>query len=200
MLDGEIPPAELELVTETVATQYNYPWSTQMGDDEVTYRLMSSDDEAAILAFTDDLPEHDLLFLRVDITQPDAVREWIRNIEHGRTRTILAECGGRIAAYGSLHYNDILWTRHIGEIRLMVSTGFRGLGLGRRLAEQVFVAAQEFALHKVTAQMMSTQRDAQDLFHQLGFIPEALLHDWVIDRNGRTHDLILMSREVEDQG
>ncbi len=185
-------------MTETVASPYNYPWSAPVGDDEVTYRLMSAGDEAALLAFTDDLPEHDLLFLRVDITQPEAVQEWLRNIERGRTRTILAECGGRIVAYGSLHYNDILWTRHLGEIRLMVGTSFRGRGLGRVLAEQVFAAAQELALHKVTAQMMSKQREAQDLFHQLGFIPEALLHDWVIDRNGRTHDLILMSREVEE--
>jgi hypothetical protein len=48
-------------------------------------------------------------------------------------------------------------------------------------------------------QMMSTQQDAQTLFHDLGFVPEALLNDWAIDRQGHTHDLIVMSREVDEE-
>ncbi len=47
--------------------------------------------------------------------------------------------------------------------------------------------------------MMSTFHQAQDLFHHLGFIPEAMLHDWVIDGHGRTHDLLMMAREVDGE-
>lgn len=184
------------MVMETAAPRRTYPWTRRVGDFDVTFRLMEAGDEAAMLAFTDSLPEHDLLFLRVDITQPEAVETWLRNIERGRTVTVLAEHEGRVVGYGSLHYNDLLWTRHLGEMRLMVGPGARGKGLGRVLAEQVFALAEGFGLQKVTAQMMSTQHNAQDLFHRLGFIPEALLHDWVIDRKGRTHDLIVMSREI----
>jgi len=185
-------------VTETVTPVRTYPWTCHFGELEVTFRLMTAEDRAAILAFADELPEHDLLFLRVDITRPEAIDEWIRNIERGRTRTVLAEAGGRVVGYCSLHWNDLLWTRHLGEIRVMVGPNFRNRGLGHALAEQVFAFASELGLFKVTAQMMSSQRQAQDLLHRLGFIPEALLHDWVIDRKGRTHDLILMSREVEE--
>ena len=28
--------------------------------------------------------------------------------------------------------------------------------------------------------------------------PDAMLHDWAIDRGGRTHDLIVMSREDDE--
>lgn len=186
------------LVADTVATRYTYPWTTRAGEHEVTFRMMEAGDRAAILAFTDALPKHDLLFLRIDISQPEAVDEWIRNIEDDRTRTVLAECDGRVVGYGSIHYNDITWTRHLCEIRLMMLPAFRSQGIGRKLADQVFAIAEDLGLQKVTAQMMSSQHDAQDLFHQLGFIPEALLHDWVIDLNGRTHDLILMSRDIEE--
>lgn len=185
-------------MTSIGAASYSYPWSQKVGDLDLTYRRMQAGDRGAVLAFTDALSEHDLLFVRIDISQPEGVDEWIRNVERGRTHTILAICDERIVGYGSLHYNDINWTRHLGEIRLMVAPSHRSLGIGRSLADQVFAIAQEIGLLKVTARMMSSQRNAQDLFHRLDFVPEALLHDWVIDRSGRTHDLILMSRELDE--
>ena len=179
------------------AASRSYPWTTQLDELAVTFRLMTAGDAETILDFSRQLAEHDLLFLRIDITRPEGVDGWIRNIEAGRTQTILAETGGRIAGYCSLHRAEILWTRHLGEMRLLVSSEFRGHGIGGELARQIFDIARQTDLHKLTAQMMSTQRDAQNLFHQLGFIPEAMLHDWVIDRNGTMHDLIIMSREVD---
>lgn len=185
-------------MTEIIAPRRRYPWTTHLDEMEVTFRRMTAHDAEAILAFSRSLPEHDLLFLRLDITQAEAVATWIGNIEAGHTQTVLAETGGQLTGYCSLHRSDILWTRHLGEIRLLVASRFRGHGIGGELARQVFAIARGTDVHKLVAQMMSTQRDAQALFYQLGFIPEALLHDWVVDRNGRMHDLIMMSREVDD--
>lgn len=190
-------------MTETAAPIRTYPWTTRLADLEVTCRLMTAADEEAVLAFTRGLPEHDLLFLPVDITQPETVRDWIQHIDQGQTVTVLAEEEpdgeeSRVVGYCSLHRSELLWTRHLGEIRLLVSSNYRGKGVGGELARQIFAIAQGTDLHKLMVQMMSTQRDAQALFHRLDFIPEALLNDWVIDRNGRMHDLIVMSREVVD--
>lgn len=185
-------------MTETACAPHSYPCSLRLGDVEVALRLMMPDDEAKILAFTRSLPEHDLLFLPVDVTQPEAVRSWIENIEAGRTVTVLAEVDGGLVGYGSLHRSKLLWIRHLGEIRILVSSSFRGQGIGGEIARQIFELARTTDLHKLMVQMMSTQRDAQALFHRLGFIPEAMLNDWVIDRAGRMHDLIVMSREVVD--
>ena len=185
-----------------------FPWTTGAGDLEVTFRRMAAADRDRVLAFTRTLPEDSLLFLRSDITQPEVIDLWLRQIESGRTVTILAEASGvrpsgvrpsgRVIGYCSLHRSDILWSRHLGEIRLLVAPEYRGKGVGGLLIRQIFALAQDTDLLKLVANMMSTQRDAQSLFHHLGFIPEAMLHDWAIDRNGRTHDLIIMSREVED--
>lgn len=175
-----------------------YPRNLPIGDLEVTFRLMSAADRDRILAFTQSLPESNLLFLRVDITKPEAIERWIRTIGEGRMVTVLAEESENLIGYCSLHRSDILWTRHLGEIRLFVSPNYRGKGIGGHLVRQVFELAQGTGLLKLVANMMSTQRDAQSLFHHLGFIPEAMLHDWAIDRNLRTHDLIIMSREVEE--
>ena len=184
-------------------TPRTYPWTTRASDLEVTFRLMAAADRDRVLAFTRTLPEESLLFLRSDITRAEVIDLWIRQIESGRTVTVLAETSGvgpsgRVIGYCSLHKSDILWSRHLGEIRLLVAPEYRGKGVGGLLIRQIFAQAKDTDLLKLVANMMSTQRDAQSLFHHLGFIPEAMLHDWAIDRNGRTHDLITMSREVED--
>ena len=185
-------------IVNDLATHITYPWTRALGDLEVTFRYMTAEDRDQVLAFTRALPEEDLLFLRLDITQDSVVDAWIKNIDNGKTVSILAEGGGRLLGYCSLHLSESLWTRHLGEIRLLVAREARGKGLGGELARQIFEQARDRDLMKLMVRMMSSQQDAQTLFHRLGFIPEAMLNDWTIDRNGRTHDLILMSREIDE--
>jgi ribosomal protein S18 acetylase RimI-like enzyme len=84
----------------------------------------------------------------------------------------------------------------VGEIRIQVGSRFRSLGLGRRLAAEVFAIAREAGLRKITAQMTPDQKGAIATFERLGFQPEALLQDYVIDRGGRTRDLMIMGHDV----
>ncbi len=181
-----------------LTTPPTYPTSLRLGDIDLQFRLMDADDRDRMLAFTRSLPERDLLFLRLDITQESVVDFWLSNIKSGKTVSVLAEYDGKLVGYCSLHQSASLWTRHLGEIRLLVNSDHRGKGIGGELARQVFELAKPRGLLKLVVRMMSSQKDAQALFHGLGFIPEALLNDWTIDRNGRTHDLIVMSREIEE--
>lgn len=52
-------------------------------------------------------------------------------MQEGRNTTVLAEEGGKLLGYGSLHHGQTRWTRHLGEIRLLVAPGQRGRGVGR---------------------------------------------------------------------
>ena len=47
------------------------------------------------------------------------------------------------------------------------------------------------------AQMTTDQHGAQAAFRRLGFVPEALLADYVQDRNGLTRDMVIMSFDVD---
>jgi len=51
-------------------------------------------------------------------------------------------------------------------------------------------------LTKIVAQMAREQDGARRMFQRLGFTAEALLADWIQDRDGRPHDLVLMSHDV----
>jgi RimJ/RimL family protein N-acetyltransferase len=173
-----------------------FPREVQVGHGPLTLRLMEPRDRDPILAFARRLPPDDLLFLRLDITTPEGVDEWVRNIQAGRTITLLAESGGTVAGYASLHHNETLWNRHVGEIRVNVSPEYRRQGLGRRLVDEAFAIARDIGLRKITAQMTPDQKGARVTFERLGFRPEALLGDFVVDREGKTRDLLIMAHDI----
>lgn len=173
-----------------------YPWTTTVKNKPITFRLMERKDRENALKFAQDLPEDDLLFLSIDITNPSDLDGWLASIEKNQAVTVLAEADGQFIGYGSLSYNQLRWTRHMGEIRLLVSPNYRGLGLGKLLVNEVFGLAQELGLSKLVAHMASDQKGAIQVFEHLGFKPEALLADQVIDRKDHTHDLIVMSYDV----
>ena len=174
----------------------NYPWSTVIDGKTYHLRLMTAGDKYAMLKFARTLPEDDLLFLAIDITEEEAVEDWIHNLEKGRLHTILVECEGKLVGHGSLIHEEQVWTRHIGGMILLLGTETRGKGLGNILAGELFAHAQEIGLQKVMARMAATQQSAIQVFEKLGFKAEALLTDCVIDRKDKTHALIIMSYDV----
>jgi RimJ/RimL family protein N-acetyltransferase len=163
----------------------------------VILRLMVPGDQAAVLAFARSLPSDDLLFLRTDITEKGALEEWTRNVEKGSTVSVIAEIEGALVGYASLHNDQARWTRRVGEIRVLLGPIHRGAGLGRRLAEEIFNLGRARGIKKMAAMMTPDQTGARAAFEKLGFQVEALLQDWVVDRNGRPRDLLIMSHDVE---
>ena len=183
-------------MTDAPTVRRTYPWTTSVDGVRLTFRLMEPSDRDAILAFARALPNDDLIFLRSDITEAPAVDAWMNYIKTGRTISVVAEADGKIAGYASIHLNDALWTRHVGELRVLVGREQRGIGLGKRLTNEAFAIAKDLGLKKITAQMPTEQRGARQVFERLGFRPEALLADHVMSRDGHTHDLLVMSYDV----
>lgn len=183
-------------MTDAATIRRTYPWTTSVDGVRLTFRLMEPSDRDAILAFARSLPNDDLMFLRSDITEPKTVDAWVSYIKSGRTISVVAEADGKFAGYASIHLNEALWTRHVGELRVLVGRDNRGVGLGKRLTNEAFAIAKDLGLKKITAQMPTDQRGARQVFEHLGFRPEALLADHVMSRDGRTHDLLIMSYDV----
>ena len=175
------------------------PRRTTLSDNsEITLRLLRRVDIEAFLAFTQSLSDHDLLFLRTDITDAGIVADWLDNVEAGRIVTIVAERDGRIFGYGSLHLSNAPWSQHVGELRVLISGAMRGKGLGRALTDAIFAQALDRGIEKMVAQMTIDQKGAIATFEELGFKAEALLRDHVKDRNGEKHDLLVYSHDVHE--
>ena len=99
----------------------SYPWTTTLKDRQITLRLMRPEDRDALMGFAKSLPEDDLLFLAVDITRPEALDQWVHNIKSGLIKTVVAEANGKLIGHGTLSHNALQWTRHLGEIVLLIS-------------------------------------------------------------------------------
>lgn len=191
------------MTTDVQATEIKrvYPREVKLNSGKtLTMRLMSYADIDAVLAFAKGLSTKDLLFLRRDITDRANVEEWVRGIEEGRSVSVLAFEGETMAGYATLHHNEALWTRHVGEIRTNVGSDFRGMRLGSILVEEMFQIAKELGLRKLTANMVADQKAARGAFERIGFTPEALLADHVVDAEGRTHDMLIMSYDIHGFG
>lgn len=175
----------------------DYPKTVTLpGGPQVQIRPMTMADRDAVLGFARALPQEDLLFLRVDLTEPAVVDEWIRNAAAGNSVTLLAVDEGGLIGYATVHRNAAPWTRRVGEIRVNVSPHYRGKGLGRVLAAQIFDVARGLGLAKLVANMTADQHGAQSAFRRLGFVPEAVLADYVEDRRGRLRDLVIMTYDI----
>ena len=181
---------------ETRPAKRSFPFTEKVGDGEVTFRLMTPQDREAFLRFMRAQAVDDQYFLLVDVTSPEGLQQWMHDLENARNITVLAEENGKLLGYSSLHHNQTLWTRHLGEIRLMVAPSQRGRGLGQMLGKEAFAIAHDLGLQRTVVRVSSGQKGARRLFERLGFHMEALLADWVVDRQGRTQDLVLMSYDV----
>lgn len=180
-----------------ISRMRNYPATIDLGGGtKVTLRLMDAGDGAAMLAFARGLPEHDLLFLRRDITEDSEVQAWLHDIERGVSHTVVALNGSTIVGYGTMHRGTLRWDTHVAELRVMVAESMRAKGLGRLLTQEAFAIALTIGIEKVIAQMTLDQKGAIATFEGIGFRPEALLRDQVKDREGNKHDLLVLSHEV----
>ncbi len=173
-----------------------YPKTIQLGSNSIEIRYMTASDGDAVSNFAKRLPPHDLLFLRRDITHKKVLDAWLKEIEGGNLRTLLAFKQNDVVGCGAIFRDELSWSPHVGELRIVVAAEMRGQGLGRELSQECFATGLGLGLKKLVANMTVDQRGAIAVFEGLGFRPEALLRDHVIDRNGVAHDVVVLSHDV----
>jgi predicted GNAT superfamily acetyltransferase len=174
-----------------------YPRTVTVGGVDVELRSMRAGDEAAVLAFARELPTHDLLFLPRDITHPKVLDAWVGEIEGGAMISLLAVRGNDVVGNATIVRDPLSWSPHVGELRVVVARSVRGNGLGRILTEDASSIAIGLGIEKLVAHMTVDQLGAISVFETMGYRAEALLRDHVKDRDGRKHDLVILSHDVE---
>jgi L-amino acid N-acyltransferase YncA len=180
----------------TMQVHRGYPQMLACEGGEVEIRLLTPDDAAQVLAFAQQLSTHDLLFLRRDISQPKVVAAWMEATRHDGLLTVVATRGGELLGCATLVRDPLSWSRHVGELRVIVAASMRGKGIGQKLTHECFAIALEIGLEKLVAVMTLDQRGAIAVFEGLGFQPEALLRAQVKDREGKAHDIVMLSHDV----
>lgn len=182
---------------ETSQISKDYPRVAKgRGGQSIALHRLTEQEIDRVTTFARALEAEDLLFLRADLTNRKVIEAFVIEQEDDSRVTLLAEENGEVIGYGSLVRRRTDWMRHIAEIRVITSNQARGQGLGALMVRELSTVAEKLGITKLVAQMVREQEGARKMFEKQGFTAEALLPDWVIDRNGRTRDLVLMTRDV----
>jgi N-acetylglutamate synthase-like GNAT family acetyltransferase len=176
----------------------SYPRSLSFDGIPVTIRLMTPADGPALSAFVRTLSPRDLLFVRRDISHPKVIAAWLQALDQGNVTSLVACDGEEVVGCTAIVSDPLSWSRHVGDMRVLVSAAWRGCGLGRTLIQECFALGLELGLEKLTVQMTVDQQAAVTVFEELGFRAEAVLHNHVKDHQGNAYDLALLSHDVAE--
>jgi ribosomal protein S18 acetylase RimI-like enzyme len=164
---------------------------------EVTIRRLKMDDLDLLMEFYQALPLEDRKYLKFDVTDRKAVQRRLRRTESGDDIRVVAVHGGLIIASGALELSGEAWSKHQGEIRVIVARPFQQRGLGAIMIRELYFIAVQNNLQTVVAKMMRPQVGAQKIFRRLGFRDDSLMPDFVKDIKGESQDLIVMTCDVK---
>ena len=165
---------------------------------KVTIRNLTIEDLDRLMSFYPSLPEEDLRYLRVDVTNRNIVKQRIEAAESGNIFRIIALKGDGIIADGALELTTEEWRRHQGELRVIVAEEFRRKGVGMIIMRELYFLAIEKKVEKVVAKMMKPQVAARTICKTLGFHEEVLIPDYVKDQTGKSQDLVIMTCDIQE--
>jgi GNAT superfamily N-acetyltransferase len=142
------------------------------------------------------VPEAEQRFFRQDTTISERVEQWCSQLDYRHLLPLLAWNGDRIVADATLEQEPGLWTAHVAKIRLLVHPEFRRRGIGGRLLQELIELASESGLHKLVYECAADQTELMGHLVHCDFISAARLPDFIRDRNGKLHDMVLMVRDL----
>lgn len=144
--------------------------------------------------FFERIDDGDRTFFKEPVTGPETIERWAA--EQDSIRLVALDGEEVIGSVAVIP--GVGWSRHVGEMRLVVDPARRGNGLGQALAHAALVDAIRAGITKVSVEVVAEQVAVINLFQGLGFTAEALLEDHVRDGAGQLKDLIVMSHKALD--
>jgi L-amino acid N-acyltransferase YncA len=161
----------------------------------VVIREMTISDEPRMVEFFQGLPLEDRLFLRNDVSKPEVVHRFVRETED-LVLALVAEHEGRIVASATIERGLYGWTRHVGEVRLVIARTFQRRGLAKNLLRHLVRAAPGAGLEIIKGYVAGGKVGALKALEALGFHKEATLRRHVKDVTGRKRDLLILTNDV----
>jgi len=176
----------------------DYPKEVILKDGTgVTLRLLGPGDETALFDMFKRLSEDELWFLNHDVSDQKLIDEWIKKLDVSSVVSIVAELSGRVVANAALMMKDYGAKSHIGKIRITVDPSFRGGRLGTWMLLDLVNLAMAVGL-RILVMRLVQDRDALVIngVRKLDFVEETVLKDYILDREGNSHNLVIMTKRL----
>ncbi len=137
---------------------------------------------------------------REDLANPEVINQWIRHLDYDRIVPMLAvkQDDGAIIANVRLHRRPADCLRHIAHLRIMVDPAYRQQRIGTWMLLDTIRLAMNMGIEILVAEFVDgVEEAARNAAHKLDFFEQAVLKDYVKDRQGKYRDLIIMTKALQ---
>ena len=166
---------------------------------QVTIRPLQPDDSAALHRFFLRVPEEDRFYLNNDVTASEVIREFTGNISMDVAIPLVAVSGDKIVADSTLHRSRRASRRHVGELRIVVDSEYRGRGLGARLIDELIQLGVDLGVGRLMLELVDRREmPAIQAAKAAGFEQVAVLEGRVRDMYGIMQDLVILEFPLEE--
>ncbi len=176
-----------------------YPKELELRDgSNAIIRIATRADETRLVLFFLSVPEDQRDFVHYDLADAENLEGWWGGPNWEEAFPLVAEVGGQVVAVALLKGYRASWCNHVGESWMIVHENSRGLGLGRIMASETYGLAGELGIEKLRCEVRADGLGAIKILKQLGYVHEGILGDYIKDSSGQTHDVALMSCNIQD--
>lgn len=176
----------------------DYPKEAILKDGTgVSLRPLRQGDEDLLVEMFNRFSEGDLWFIEGDVTDPEWIESWVKNMDREKMMSIVAVLGDEIIACGTLKREHYESENHIGKVRISVAPSFREKHLATWMLLDLINSAIEAGLETLVMPLVEA-RDSSLIrsIEKLEFSKEAVLKNYIKDRAGSPHNLALMIKRL----
>ncbi|MCY4527736.1 MAG: GNAT family N-acetyltransferase [Chloroflexi bacterium] len=186
---------------DTPAFLRKFPRAATLNDgQQVTIRPLQSNDDTALHQFFVRVPEEDRFYLNNDVTSLEVIRGFTDNISLDVAIPLVAVSGDKIVADSTLHRSRRASRRHVGELRIVVDTDYRGRGLGARLIDELIQLGVDLGLERLAFELVDRREmPAIQAAKAAGFEEVAVLEGRVRDMYGIMQALVILELPLEEE-
>jgi hypothetical protein len=134
--------------------------------------------------------------MRYRVTDRELLRQRLEQIDGIHHWRLIAEIGGKIVGDATMDREPFDWTRHVAEVRAVVDPQYSLLDIEAALFKELAVLGDRAGIERLFTEVMKGQNKLIAALEQTGFVYEATRRKYAKDPQGRLHDVILMSSDL----
>lgn len=152
-----------------------------------------------LLSFYAQLPAAVKNHLRYDVgANREVGAERLHQLDDQNHWRLVAELeDGTFVGDGTMDREPFGWVRHIADIRIVVGAGFEKLGVREAICEELMRLAQKSGIERIETEVLPDHESYIRFLSQLGFERELVRKNRAKGIDGKLHDLLIMSNDLE---
>ena len=134
--------------------------------------------------------------LRYRVTDKKLLRHRLKQIDGTSHWRLIAEIEGKIVGDATMDREPFGWTRHVAEVRAVVDPQYSFLDIEAALFRELALLGDKGGIERLFTEVMKGQNNLIAALEQTGFVYEATRRKYAKDLQGKLHDVIILSNDI----